>query len=208
MKKFVSLFISLMLTSITLCAQAPLFKGVAVEGSINDFMVKLKAKGCEFVEETKSSDTGTGIIRMKGSYAGYRNCQIILFADEKDKDIETVRILMPLQIYKYGETIDGFSDNYKDVRSMYLDVKSKLTEKYGNPVVVHEKEIKTYHGGELRKIAEMEVYSCGWTDDGLNQISLMIAVEEIDYEYYANVRVDITNITSAEKSREKVFDDM
>ena len=174
----------------------------------NHFMTKIKAKGCVFVEETKSSDTGTGVIRMKGSYAGYRNCQIILFADEKGKDIESVRVLMPLQIHKYGETIEGFSDNYKDVRSMYIDVKSKLTEKYGNPVVVHEDEIKTYHGGELRKIAEMEVYGCGWTDEGYNQISLMIIAEEIDYDYYASVRVDITNISSAEKSREKVLDDM
>lgn len=207
MKKIIVAF-AVIMASISLYAQAPLFKGVAVEGSINDFMAKLKAKGCVFEERTKASDTGTEVIRMKGSYAGYQNCQIILFADEKGKDIESVRILMPLQCYKYGGTLDGFSDNYKDVRSMYLDVKSKMNDKYGKPIVIYENEINTYHGGELREISEMDVYGCGWTDEGLNRISLMIVVEEINYNYFASIRVDISNNSSVEKSRENVLDDM
>lgn len=207
MKKII-VALSLVIASVSLFAQAPLFKGVAIEGNINDFMTKLKAKGCVFEERTKASDTGSEVVRMNGSYAGYHNCQIILFADGQGKEIESVRIIMPLKCYKYGESFDGFSDNYKDVRSMYLDVKSKMTEKYGNPVVTYENEINTYHGGELRKIAEMGVYGCGWTDEGLNRISLMITVEEVDYDYFANVRVEITNKSSAEKSRENVLDDM
>ena len=111
-------------------------------------------------------------------------------------------------VWSLIDHIENSSDNYKDVRSMYLDVKSKMTEKYGNPVVTHENEINTYHGGELRKIAEMDVYGCGWTDEGLNRISLMITVEEVDYDYFANVRVEITNMSSAVKSRENVLDDM
>lgn len=207
MKKIIVALV-LVIASVSLFAQAPLFKGVAIEGNINDFMTKLKAKGCVFEERTKASDTGSEVIRMKGSYAGYQNCQIILFADGRSKEIESVRVIMPLKCYKYGESFDGFSDNYKDVRSMYLDVKSKMIEKYGSPVVIHENEINTYHGGELRKIAEMDVYGCGWTDEGLNRISLMITVEEMNFIYFASVRVDISNNSSVEKSRENVLDDM
>lgn len=207
MKKIIVALV-LTIASISLYAQAPLFKGVAIEGSMNDFMTKLKSKGCVFEERAKTPDTGSEVIQMKGSYAGYQNCKIILFADGQGKEIESVRVIMPLKCYKYGESFDGFSDNYKDVRSMYLDVKSKMTEKYGNPVVTHENEINTYHGGELRKIAEMDVYGCGWTDEGLNRISLMITVEKVDYDYFANVRVEITNMSSAVKSRENVLDDM
>ena len=207
MRKIIFVLV-LTIASISLYAQAPLFKGVSVEGSINGFMTKLKAKGCVFVERTKTSDIGSEVVRMNGSYAGYQNCQILLFADGQGKEIESVRVIMPLKCYKYGESFDGFSDNYKDVRSMYLDVKSKMTEKYGNPVVKYENEINTYHGGELRKIAEMGVYGCGWTDEGLNRISLMITVEEIDFNYFASVRVDISNNSSIEKNRENVLDDM
>lgn len=158
--------LALTIASISLYAQAPLFKGVAVEGSINDFMTKLKSKGCVFEDRVKTPDTGSEVIVMRGSYAGYQNCKIVLFADDKGKEIEWVRVIMPLKCYKFGETIEGVSDNYKDVRSMYLDVKSKLIEKYGTPDVIHEDEIKTYHGGELRKIEEMDLYGCAWTDKG------------------------------------------
>ena len=61
---------------------------------------------------------------------------------------------------------------------------------------------------ELREISEMDVYGCGWTDEGLNRISLMIVVEEINYNYFASIRVDISNNSSVEKSRENVLDDM
>ena len=199
---------ALIVASITLFAQAPLFKGVAVEGDINDFMTKMKTKGCVFEERTKTPDTGSEVIQMKGSYAGYQNCKIILFADEQGKDIMAVRVIMPLHCYKYDRTIEGFSDNYKDVRSMYLDVKSKLSDKYGKPLLVVEDEINTYQGGEIRKIAEMEMYGCLWTDEGLNEISIMITANEIVYSYLASIRVDIRNISTVEKSRENVLDDM
>lgn len=207
MKKIIFAF-ALMIASITLFAQAPLFKGVAVEGSINDFMTKMKVEGCVFENRTKTPDTGSEVIKMKGSYAGYQNCKIILFADEQGKEIESVRVIMPLKCYKYGETIEDCIDNYKDVRSLYLDVKSKLIEKYGQPLIVLEDEIKTYSGGELRKIADMDIYGCLWTDEGLNDISIEISAFESNYDYYANVRVDIRNSSTVKKSRGKVLDDM
>lgn len=207
MMRRIIVVLALTIASISLNAQSPLFKGVAVEGNINDFMTKLKAKDCVFEERTKAPDSGYEVIRMKGSYAGYQNCEIILFAN-KGKEIECVRVIMPLKCYKFGETIEGISDNYKDVRSMYIDVKLKLIEKYGTPAVIHEDEINTYHGGELRKIAAMDLYGCGWTDKGLNTITVEISAFESDFDYFASVRVDITNISSAEKSRENVLDDM
>ena len=134
--------------------------------------------------------------------------KIILFADEQGKEIEGVRVIMPLKCYKYGETLEGMSDNYKDVRSMYLDVKSKLTDKYGKPFSVREDEIETYKGGEIRKIAEKDLYGCAWTDEGLNLITIEINALESNYDFFASVRVDITNSSSAKKSRESVLDDM
>lgn len=207
MKKII-VALAFVLASFSIYAQAPLFKGVAMEGNINDFMTKLKSKGCVFDEKTKTSDTGSEIIVMKGSYAGYQNCKIVLFANDKGQEIVGVRVIMPLKCYKYGETIEYYSDNYKDVRSMYLDVKSKLTEKYGKPILELEEEIDTYQGGEIRKIAEMDGYGCVWTDGGLNEITIEIKADEIGYDYLANIRVDIRNSSSVEKNRENVLDDM
>lgn len=207
MKKIIAVIV-LTITSFTIFAQAPLFKGVPVEGNLELFMAKLRLKGCVLVEKTKASDTGDRVVRMKGSYAGYQNCEIILFANEKGNEIERVRVIMPLKCYRYGETIEGCSDNYKDVRSMYLSLKSKLTDKYGKPFGVSEGEIITYSGGEIRKISEMDLYGCGWTDEAANPILLEITAFESDSDYFASVRVDITNISSAIKSREKVLDDM
>ncbi len=200
--------LALTIASISLFAQAPLFKGVAIEGSINDFMSKLKSKGCVLDEITKTPDTGSDIITMKGSYAGYQNCKIVLFADDQGKEIMGVRVIMPLKFYKFGEVYEGFSDNYKDVRSMYADVKSKLIDKYGIPILVLEKEIDTYAGGEIRKIAEMDGYGCFWADEGLNEISIEISANEINYDYIASVRVDIRNSSTVKKSRDNVLDDM
>ena len=207
MKKII-VALALTIASISLYAQAPLFKGVAIEGSMNDFMTKLKSKGCVFEERTKAPDTGNEVIQMKGSYAGYQNCKIILFADGQGKEIERVRVILPIKCYIYGETIEGISNNYKDVRSLYLDVKSKLVEKYGQPLIVSEDEINTYSGGELRKIADMDTYGCLWADEGLNDIIIEINAFESNYDYFANVRVEITNRSSAVKSRENVLDDM
>lgn len=207
MKK-ITFLIAFIIASVTLFAQAPFFKGVAMEGSINDFMTKMKSKGCVFEERTKTPDTGSDVITMKGSYAGYQNCQIVLFADDQGKEIMGVRVIMPLKFYKFGEVFEGLSDNYKDVRSMYIDVKSKLTDKYGKPILVLEDEIDTYQGGEIRKIAEMEGYGCFWLDEGLNEISIEISTNEISYHYYASVRVDIRNSSTVKKSRDNVLDDM
>ena len=98
MMRRIIVVLALTIASISLNAQSPLFKGVAVEGNINDFMTKLKAKDCVFEERTKAPDSGYEVIRMKGSYAGYQNCEIILFAN-KGKEIECVRVIMPLKCY-------------------------------------------------------------------------------------------------------------
>lgn len=93
------------------------FKGIPMEGTLQSFTLKLKAKGYVPL------GTEDGVSVLKGEFAGYKNCHIYAVAD-KSGMICRVCVEFPKM------------DKWADLESCYSSYKDMLTEKYGGPKYV------------------------------------------------------------------------
>ena len=99
------------------------FKGIPMEGTLQSFTLKLKAKGYVPL------GTEDGVSVLKGEFAGYKNCHIYAVAD-KSGMICRVCVEFPKM------------DKWADLESCYTSYKDMLTEKYGEPTASEKKFTK------------------------------------------------------------------
>ena len=96
------------------------FKGVAIDGTLNEFVLKMQHTGFTHV------GTENGIGMLKGDFAGYKGC-IVGVATLKQKDlVSKITVIFP-EI-----------DTWSSLSSNYFYLKELLTEKYGEPTEVLE----------------------------------------------------------------------
>ncbi len=117
------------------------FKGVPMEGSLQTFTNKLKAKGLTFV------GIEDGVSLLKGDFAGYRNCSIYAVSD-KSGMICKVSVTFP-EMDKWG-----------DLERCYSSYKSMLSEKYGEPIDCVEKFQRDYANDDNTKMFELKLDGC------------------------------------------------
>lgn len=124
------------------------FKGIPIDGTIKEFVSKLREKGFEFEEDysaeaknfitqiLKKYDINidipvqtpsekmanlTDYAELIGDFAGYKDCTIgIIVLDEKDL------------VYKVGVFFPS-KESWASIEKVYLKVKDMLTNKYGTP---------------------------------------------------------------------------
>ncbi len=89
------------------------FKGVPIDGTLNDYVSKMKQNG---FTHTQTKD-GTAI--LNGDFAGYKDC-FVGVSTLKQKDL----VYKIVVIFSDKKTWSTLSDNYFDLKQM-------LTEKYG-----------------------------------------------------------------------------
>jgi hypothetical protein len=92
-----------------------LFKGVPVDGTLNEYVSKMKQSGFTHI----LTDDGTAI--LNGDFAGYKDCSVRV-ATLKQKDL----------VYKIAVNFPN-KDTWSRLSANYLDLKEMLTEKYGKP---------------------------------------------------------------------------
>ena len=95
------------------------FKGIPIDGSIDDFASKLEKNGFE------SEKTYNGDIFYKGDFAGY-NCRVLLESTPSGI-VCTVKALMENH------------DEWQPIENDYMTLKAALTKKYGKPTKCIEK---------------------------------------------------------------------
>ena len=88
------------------------FKGVPIDGSLTEFVNKMKSAGFTHI------GTPDGMAALQGDFAGYKNCTVAVF---------TVK---PLNVVSMIGVIFQSSDNWADLKSDYDFFKEMLTEKY------------------------------------------------------------------------------
>ena len=121
------LFIILFATLIALASSAQTasphlsFKGVPIDGTLNEYVQKMKQKGFDYL------GTEDGIAILSGDFAAYKGCTVGV-ATLKQKDLVS-RITV---IFPNCETWTALSNNYYSLKEM-------LTEKYGEPADFIEK---------------------------------------------------------------------
>lgn len=124
MKNFLLVFFALAMAITTRGQSASdhmTFKGIPMSGSLTEFAQKLSQKGFTLVQ------TNDDNAKLTGDFAGYKDCQILLFATKETKTIYTVSVLMPR------------STSWSKLETNYNALKAMLTQKYGSPKNVVEK---------------------------------------------------------------------
>jgi len=91
------------------------FKGVPIDGTLGEYIVKMKKNGFTLV------GTENGTAMLSGDFAGYKNC-IVGVATLKQKDlVSKITVIFPK------------CDTWSSLSSNYFSLKELLTEKYGDP---------------------------------------------------------------------------
>lgn len=139
MKKIIiSLLLSCMAVATFAQSKHLSFKGIELNGDYRTFVNKLKATGT--YTDVKDGDTPG----FKGTFAGYKNCEIYVLATPKTKTVYRVFVMVPS---------DG---SWSEIKGKYNTLKKNLAAKYGTPISdeYFDKTYKEGDGHELYAIRE------------------------------------------------------
>lgn len=124
MKKIIITLI-VMLIALTSFAQTESphlsFKGVPIDGTLNEYVQKMKQKGFDYL------GAEDGIAILSGDFAAYKGCTIGVSTLKKKDLVSKITVIFP-----DCKTWTALSNNYYTLKEM-------LTEKYGEPADVIEK---------------------------------------------------------------------
>lgn len=167
------------------------FKGAPIDGTLNDYVLKMKNSGFTHV------GTENGIAILKGDFAGYKGC-IVGVATLKQKDlVSKIIVILPE------------SDTWSSLSSNYYNLKELLTEKYGEPSDVVEKfDTRTEPRDDNSKMYEVGMNRCKYyttykTENGSIQLSI-----ENDGFATSSVRLSYFDKINSKIIREKAKGDL
>jgi hypothetical protein len=164
------------------------FKGVPIDGTLNEYVSKMKQAG--FVLE----GTGNGIVMLSGEFAGYSDCIVGVKTLQKLDLVHEIVVLFPSQ-----DKWAGLSYDYKRLKAM-------LTKKYGEPDKCMEKfNAPSYmiedDNDKMREVVmnNCKYYSTYNTDNG----SITLTISNDGYELGCRVKLFYTD-----KINSEIFDNV
>lgn len=158
------------------------FKGVPIDGTLNEYVQKMKNANFTYL------GTDDGIAILSGDFAGYKSC-IIAVSTLKQKDlVNRIAVKFPDR------------DTWSYLSGMYFSLKEMLTEKYGNPSDCVEKfQSNTQPKDDGSKMHEVKMDRCNYystfeTDKG--DIELFIEHDGVTscyviLRYYDRINSDL-----------------
>lgn len=167
------------------------FKGVPIDGTLDEFVLKMKKSGFEH------KGTEKGYAFFQGDFASYKGCSVVV-STLKARDLVSKIIVL----FQNHETWSGLSGDY-------FNLKSLLTEKYGKPSEVIE-NFQSSIGKDDDKFKMFEVGSdrCKYkatfeTEKGTIQLS-------IDHEGLSKcfVRLAYLDKINGETIKKQALDDL
>ena len=96
------------------------FKGIPMEGTLNSFVQKLKAKGYTYLGQED------GIAILKGEFATIKGCTVFVNRFSDRDQVNMVGVVFPEE------------KTWNAITTSYYLLKDMLTEKYGKPDCVEE----------------------------------------------------------------------
>ena len=189
MRRFLTTIISLIFATAVFAQGSHLkFKGVPIDGSLTEFVNKMKTAGFTHI------GTENGIAALKGDFAGHKNC------------IVGVCTVKPLNIVSM--IVVGFNtrDKWSDLEEDYNKLKGMLTEKYGAPTQVIEEFERTYLDDD-DKLRELRANRGKWTsvyETESGDIELLIHSEGLESRVVLRYRDKI----NTEKVRKQAIEDL
>ena len=123
MKKIVVTLFLLMSFTLTFAQSSEhlKFKGVPIDGTLNEYVLKMKQVGFQLIE------TDDGVALLEGEFAGYRGCLIGVSTLKSVNVVNTIGVVFPAR------------EDWSSLEGDYEHLKTMLIEKYGKPSDVVEK---------------------------------------------------------------------
>lgn len=117
--------LALVLSTMQLLAQTAdnqhlMFKGVPIDGTLSEYVEKMKLNGFVLVA------TEPGATTLQGDFASYKKCQISVVTMQQKDLVSKIRVMFPVQ------------RDWATLYENYSNVKDMLTQKYGAPTIVIE----------------------------------------------------------------------
>lgn len=146
MKKIILALVSITFVSINAIAQTTsehlTFKGVPIDGTLSQYVTKMKSAGFEYLGEQNK----TALLR--GEFAGFKDCIIGVSTLESVNIVSTIGVIFP-----------SCSD-WSSLENNYNHLKSMLTSKYGEPADV----VETFQSSITPKTNNENYMNYSWTD--------------------------------------------
>ena len=165
---FLMFMIIIALSSFAQTTEHLKFKGVPIDGTLSEYVLKMKQAGFHLIE------TDDGVAVLEGEFAGYRGCLIGVSTLKSVNVVNTIGVVFPAR------------EDWSSLEGDYEHLKSMLTEKYGEPSDVVEK-FQGYGNPQTdqEKWIRLITDNCSWytifeTKNGDIQLSL----EKGDYGEY------------------------
>jgi hypothetical protein len=167
-----------------------IFKGVPIDGTLNEYVSKMKQNGF--------THTGTedGVAMLTGDFAAYKNC-IVVVSTLKQKDlVSKITVIFPE------------SDTWSLLSSNYFSLKEMLTEKYGKPSEIVEKFQSNYGtDDDNSKMFQVKMNSCKYyTTYETEKGSIQLSIENNDMACY--VMLAYYDKINSEIIKAKAIDDL
>ena len=163
------------------------FKGVPIDGTLNDYVFKMKQSGFSLAR------TENGVALLEGDFAGYKDCVIGVSTIEQKDLVSRITVLFP------------DCNSWSTLSSNYFNLKELLTEKYGGPSEVVEKFDTSYKPSDDNNrmhhvgMDRCKYYSTYETGKG----SIQLTIEKDDF-----VRLTYFDKINSEIIREKAKGDL
>lgn len=167
------------------------FKGVPIDGTLNEYVTKMKKGGFTLI------GTEDGVTMLKGDFAAYKDC-IIIVASLKGKDlVSKIAVMFPK------------SETWETLASNYFNLKELLTEKYGEPFNVVEKfDTRPEPNDDNSKMHEVRMNRCKYyTTFELENGSIQLSIENDGFRS-GLVMLKYFDRINSEKVRQKAIDDL
>jgi hypothetical protein len=190
MKKIIMTFSFLMILMSSSFAQSSehlKFKGVPIDGTLNEYVNKMKQAG--FYYET----TEDGIALLSGEFAGYSDCIVGVKTLQKLNLVHEIVVLFPSQ------------DKWAGLNYDYERLKTMLTKKYGEPDECIERfNAPSYMTmDDNAKMYQVKSNNCEYYSKyDTNNGSISLTISNDGYEFGCRVKLFYTD-----KTNSAIFDD-
>ena len=129
------------------------FKGVPIDGTLNEFVSRMKRKGFKMI----GSEDGVAV--LEGDFAAYKECTIYVSTLDNKDLVSQISVMFPNQ------------DSWEYLYGDYKNLKGLLTEKYGKPSEVTERFQSRYIDDDGGRMLAAQTGRCKYesrfkTDNG------------------------------------------
>ena len=190
MKKIIitlSLLMVLMTSSFAQSSEHLKFKGVPIDGTLNEYVNKMKQAGF-YYEATED-----GIALLSGEFAGYSDCIVGVKTLQKLNLVHEIVVLFPSQ------------DKWAGLNYDYERLKTMLTKKYGEPDECIERfNAPSYMTmDDNAKMYQVERNNCEYYSKyDTNNGSISLTISNDGYEFGCRVK-----LFYSDKTNSAIFDD-